>query len=76
MLENLIKEMAVAKITNEDLSKAISAHRNTIANKLNGISNFSIDEAFTIQKTFFPNLDIAYLFAHSDGSKESWKRVS
>lgn len=62
VLVNLVKEMAAAKITNEMLAEKLSVHRNTIANRIDGIGNFSIAEALTVQKTFFPNLGIEYLF--------------
>lgn len=61
-LTNLVKEMAASKVTNEMLSEKIGVHRNTIANRLSGIGKFSIEEAFSIQKQFFPTLEIEYLF--------------
>lgn len=61
-LTNLVKEMAASKVTNEMLSEKIGVHRNTIANRLSGVGKFSIEEAFSIQKQFFPTLEIEYLF--------------
>lgn len=62
MLVNLIKEMAVSKISQEDLAKALNVHRNTIANKLDGKGKFSIKDALVIQQLFFPTLGLEYLF--------------
>lgn len=61
-LINLVKEMAAAKVTNEMLSEKLGVHRNTISNRLSGNGKFSIDEAFQIQKEFFPEIGIEYLF--------------
>ena len=47
---NLIGELAKKKI------------KNSVANKLNGDSPFTIEEAFKIQATFFPKLSLEYLF--------------
>lgn len=62
MLKNLIKEMAVSKVSQEDIAVAVNAHRNTIANKLAGKGKFSIKDAMVIQKKFFPTLGLGYLF--------------
>lgn len=61
-LTNLVKEMAANKVTNEMLSEKIGVHRNTIANRLSGVGKFSIEEAFSIQRQFFPKMEIEYLF--------------
>ncbi len=61
-LTNLVKEMAAAKVTNEMLSATLGVHRNTIANRLAGNGKFSIDEAFRIQKTYFRDIGLEYLF--------------
>ena len=62
MLRNLIKEMAVSKISQEDIAVAINVHRNTVANKLEGKGKFSVESAMIIQKKFFPTLGLGYLF--------------
>lgn len=61
-LINLKKEMAGADITIEALAAELRVHRNTVANKIDGNSKFTIDEAFKIQNKFFPCLGLAYLF--------------
>lgn len=60
---NLKGELAKKSITNEEVSKLLNIHRNSVANKLNGDSSFSIEEAFAIHDTYFPNLSMDYLFS-------------
>lgn len=64
---NLKAEMAKQNITMEEMSKLLGIHRNSVANKINGESSFSVDEAFKIQKNYFPKLALNYLF----GTEES-----
>ena len=61
--KNLKGEMARENITIEEISKLLGIHRNSVANKLNGDSAFTIDEAFKIQETYFPKLSLSYLFS-------------
>lgn len=63
---NLKGEMAKKDITIEEVSKLLGIHRNSVANKINGDSSFSIDEAFKIHKNYFPNLSMEYLFKTED----------
>ena len=67
---NLKGEMAKNRITNEPIPKLLGIHRNRAANKINGDSSFTIDEAITIQRSFFPKLTLRYLFEKEseDGS--------
>lgn len=64
-LTNLVKEMAAAKVTQEMIADKLHVHRNTIANRLSGSGKFSISDAFEVQRAFFPNLGIEYLFKQS-----------
>lgn len=59
---NLRGEMAKRKISIEMISELIGVHRNSVANKLNGDSAFSIEQAMLIQENFFPDLELKYLF--------------
>lgn len=74
MLKNLIKEMAVSNITQENLAATLNVHRNTIANKLNGVGKFSVEDAMKIQKVFFPNLGLAYLFEFEEDSSLEYRQ--
>lgn len=60
-------EMAKKDITIEEVSKLLGIHRNSVANKLNGDSSFSIEEAFKIHQNLFPNLSMEYLFKTEEG---------
>lgn len=53
---NLKGEMAKNGITIEAIAKLLGIHRNSAANKINGDSSFTIDEAITIQRSFFQSL--------------------
>lgn len=59
---NLKGEMAKRNVTNESIAILLGIHRNSVYNKINGESRFSIDEAIIIRNTFFPDSDIDTLF--------------
>lgn len=54
--------MAKRKVTIENIATLLGIHRNSVANKLDGKSSFSIEQAVLIQKTYFPDLELKYLF--------------
>ena len=60
---NLKAEMGRKNVTIEAVAKILEIHRKSVANKLNGTSSFTIEEAMKIKNTFFPNLEYRYLFA-------------
>lgn len=62
MYANLKTEMDIRGISMEELSRFLEIHRNSVSNKINGSSTFSIDEAFAIRDKFFPYADVQYLF--------------
>lgn len=59
---NLMGEMAKRKIKKYKVAQELGIHVNSFRSKLNGKTSFSIDEAIQIQETFFPDLEIKYLF--------------
>lgn len=65
---NLRGEMAKRKVSIEDLASLLGVHRNSVANKLNGDSAFSVEQSFAIQETYFPDLTLKYLFS-TEGSE-------
>lgn len=67
---NLRGEMAKKKILMEDISELLKIHRNSVANKLNGKSAFTIEESMKVQEHFFPDLELKYLFARDDTEKQ------
>lgn len=67
---NLRGEMAKRKISIEDISNLLGIHRNSVANKLNGESSFSFEQSVKIQESYFPDLELKYLFR-----KEEFREV-
>ena len=57
-------------ITNESIANLLGIHRNSVYNKINGESKFSIDEALAIRNAFFPNYDVDTLFGENRGGEE------
>ena len=60
---NLRAEMSRKGLTIGDLSAAVSINRDTLSRKLSRKAPLSLREAFHIQTTVFPGLDIRYLFS-------------
>ena len=67
---NLKAELARKGVSMEEVSKALEIHRNSVANKINGDTPFTVEEAFKIQKKYFPKLSLDYLFATDVTDKE------
>ncbi len=68
---NLRAELARDGVSMEEVSKALNIHRNSVANKINGDTPFTVEEAFKVQKKFFPKLSLDYLFAADSTDKET-----
>lgn len=62
---NLRVEMARENIGVVKMAKRLGWNRDTLARKLSNRTPISLDEAFLIQRTFFPSLDVKYLFAEA-----------
>lgn len=60
---NLKGELAKNGITNIQIAQLLGVHINTVTNKLEGSSSFSIEEAFKIKASLLPYCDLSYLFA-------------
>lgn len=65
-MRNLSAEMARYGVTNADIQRLLSCTDKTVRNKIGGMSEFSISEAFKIRDTFFPSLREEYLFSSAD----------
>lgn len=63
MLGNLYVEMKIQKITQAQLAQAINNTTRAVSNKLLGKRDFTSSEMFAIQKAFFPEKNLEYLFA-------------
>lgn len=59
---NLRAEMSRIGIRQRDVAKLLGVSELTVSKKMNGKSSFTIDEAFLIKETFFPNFTVDYLF--------------
>ena len=65
-MRNLSAEMARYGVTNADIQRLLSCTDKPVRNKIGGMSEFSISEAFKIRDTFFPSLRVEYLFSSAD----------
>ena len=61
-LRNLKREMAAADVTVEAIADTIKVHRNTAANKIDGVTKITFDEAVAIRDKFFPGIGLEYLY--------------
>ena len=71
MYGNLVVAMKLRKITNENIATTLGIHRNSVSNKINGDSKFSIEEAFKIHSTFFSDMNIEELFKKNDDNEDT-----
>lgn len=63
MLSNLKAEMARSNVSVGDVAIAVGKSYRTISDRLKGKVMFPIDEAISVRDTFFPGMDLEYLFA-------------
>lgn len=68
-MKNLKKEMAAEKVTIDDIAEALTIHRNSASNKVNGKYSFTIEEAFLIRDVFFPKMTLEYLFTKDNAGE-------
>lgn len=66
-MTNLKAEIARKGITKTELAEKIGIHYNSLNNKINGVTNFSIEEAFRICD-LLDHSDIRQLFERSTAS--------
>lgn len=62
MHRNLMAEMARHGYKLRDVQAVLGKTDKTISDKIKGKRDFSVTEAFAIQRELFPELDINYLF--------------
>lgn len=72
MFSELRAEMAREKITIKQLADKVGVNRDTMGGKLSGKRPLYLNEAFIIQRAFFPNKDVIKLFRelYDDKHKE------
>jgi len=66
MLHNLEAEIARRHIKKKEIAEAINVDEKTLWNKINCVTAFTMPEATAIKDTFFPTIDLQYLFASDD----------
>jgi hypothetical protein len=66
MFPNLKAEMARQNISGLTISEFIGCTPKTFSSKLTGKTEFTRSEIFKIQKAFFPNLTVEYLFSECE----------
>ena len=62
MYKNLEEEMVKNNITQKEISELLNMRTSVIYARINGRFSFKLNEALKIQKRFFPELTIEYLF--------------
>lgn len=66
MYPNLKKELYLSGVTQVRIAKELGVGTNTLAKKMHGVTEFKASEMFAIQRAFFPNLTLEYLFAKTE----------
>ena len=66
MLHNLEAEIARKKLTKQQVADRIGIGTRALYDKINGRTKFTTEEAFKLQKAFFPDQSLGYLFEQSD----------
>ena len=60
--DNLRAVMEERNVLLKDIAASCGYNRDTLARKLSKKSAIKLDEAFNIQRTMFPDLDVFFLF--------------
>lgn len=62
-LEAVRKEKGISLV---DMADLLGVRYQTVADKINGISDFKFGEAMKVKNAFFPEYDIEFLFASDE----------
>ncbi|QQK78189.1 XRE family transcriptional regulator [Salicibibacter cibarius] len=65
MLRNLRAELARRSILVKDVAELLNVRAATVSDKINGYYDFTYDEAYLVKRTYFPDINIEYLFEKS-----------
>ena len=68
MYRNLKQLMATKGISIDSMASLLRIHRNTVANKLDGESEFTYGQAELIQETMFPEYNAKFLFRREESA--------
>lgn len=63
MFSNLRAEMARKQITIQEIANTIGVGRDAASQKLSGKTAITLAEAFKVEREYFPDSDVRYLFA-------------
>lgn len=63
MLRNLEKARLDKNITKAELGDLLEVKYQTVTSKIEGKTSFSFDEALLIQREYFPEYELTYLFS-------------
>ncbi|WP_341636409.1 helix-turn-helix transcriptional regulator [Staphylococcus casei] len=63
MLTRFDKIRKEKKVSLVDIADLLGVRYQTVADKINGVSDFKFGEAMLIKNTFFPEYDIEFLFS-------------
>lgn len=66
MLTNLENARKYKDITLKQIADLLGVRIATVSDKINGKSNFTFDEALKIEKVFFPEYTLEYLFTKKE----------
>lgn len=70
-MSNLMAEMTRYGVTILAIQRVLGCTEKTVRNKINGVSEFSIIEAFKIRDTYFPGMTLEYLFAQGSSTSST-----
>lgn len=66
MYRNLEAELRRLGVLREDIAEVLGINVATVSAKLTRPGRLKLDEAIKIQETFFPKMDIKYLFEREE----------
>lgn len=76
-IENLEAEMKRSKISRSDIARTLGLSYRTIHSRFNGESEWSYSECVKVRDTYFPDMELSYLFqTESDDSEKRIKEMS
>lgn len=62
MYQNMLTVMSQKGLTIENIAQVLHLHRNTVANKISGKTDFTYDEACVLCDAIFPEYRPSFIF--------------
>lgn len=69
-LENLEAEMKRRRISRSDIAHALGLSYRTIHSRFNGESEWGYSECVKVRNTYFPDMELSYLFQTFEPDEE------